>query len=105
MPVVKSKYKNPDKYIEKLKAECKEAWEQARLYERDKVRIQGDFWFSYKDGIRKSVYLKTDGELKGAQLNQPVVILGRIVGYKKIEEGGHFIDISLKNVSLKQDQQ
>ena len=38
---------------------------------------------------------------KNPELNQPIVILGRIVGYTKEGLDKHRVTISLKNVALK----
>ena len=101
MPQVKSKYKNPDKYIERLKDDIKYAGGSSRYHQNEADRLRGTSWFSYSDGISTSVVLGEEG-LMGARLNQPVVLLGRIIGYKKKGRDTHTVEISLKNVALKE---
>ncbi len=100
MLTVKSKYKNPDKYIERLREEYRASLETTRYYSDECKRLQGRDWFSYQDGVTKEV-THTTKELMGAKLNQPIIILGRIVGYTREGIDKHRITISIKNVALK----
>ncbi len=100
MPTVKSKYENPDKYIEKLKIKNERAQGWVKYYQDETRQLRGRRWFYYADGVTKEVVHTTD-ELMGAKLNQSVVILGHIVGYTKDGPDKHRITISLENVALK----
>ena len=100
MPQVKSKYENPDRYIERLKAE--------RDYERDtKEQWRDDFyaekgrhWFNYEKGTVTAGVLLTNN-LKDARLAQEVLLRGCIAGYKLRADGTHDITFAINSVSLK----
>ena len=100
MPLVKSKYKNPDKHIESLKEKLGFKQCSVDILKERVARARGRHWFSCADGSNKEV-VHTTYELMGAKLNQPIVILGYIVGYKKEGPDKHRVTISLKNVAMK----
>lgn len=104
MHTVKSRYKNPDTFIKKLK--CKLGWFENRLdsWSRSFHRLQGSHWFTWKDNVTHGVLFNPDDNgAKKAFLGQKVKIEGRIVKYCRENDGEETVRISLGKVSLLSD--
>ena len=100
MPTVKSKYKNPDKYIERLKASLEIERDLKRQWRDDFYAEKGRPWFTYESDTTISVDLSKDS-LDGARLAQEVLLRGRITGYKLQPSGRHDITFTVDSVRLK----
>jgi len=102
---VKSKYKNPDKYIEKLKIQLERNKVFIKLQSNRLSKARGSHWFTYEDGVTTDISLTTE-DLRDAKLNQEVIIQGRISGYEHYEHESpdkHIVTLKLGRVALKED--
>lgn len=99
MREVKSKYKNPDKYIERLKADRDYERNTKNQWREDYYAERGRHWFNYGSGVTVGVLLMNG--LNNAQLAQEVVLKGRIAGYKLRADGSHDITFAINSVRLK----
>lgn len=110
---VESKYKNPDKYIEKLKNEIRlqKIWARQdaakiqdlhNLNDQLKFSAHGKHWFSYSDGVDQVVSLSHDSLLDGIKLGQEVWLCGKITKFtRSIDNSKSSARFSLKNVYRK----
>lgn len=83
MVQVQSKYKNPDKFIEKLKDELKQAQERKRA-------VEGKYQFAYEKGVTKSMAcsspIRYPRLLPGAELR----FVAHVIGVKRTMDGSEF---------------
>jgi len=98
---VKSKYKNPDKYIDKLKIELKRNKVFIELQSNRLSEARGSYWFGYDEDVSARAVLSTES-LKGAKLNQEVMVSGRISGYERESSDKHIVTLKLNRVALKE---
>ena len=99
MPQVKSKYKNPDKYIEKLKSDL--YWSK-RTNNRlcvDAVRERGNFWVNF-DSLHEINIRVTTANLDSARLNHSILLYGTIIGYRKNGDDKHDITLGINKIHL-----
>lgn len=105
MYTVKSKYKNPDKFLAKLRVQLDSFAELHRDWSFTFNRLRGNYWFTWENGATHSVLFKCgDDSAKKAFLGQKVKIEGRIVKYCREDDGEETVHISLGRVSLLSDE-
>lgn len=101
MSLVESKYKNPDKYIERLKQEVERSWEYQESTWGNYKREKGAFWFTYEDDVVKKVLLDVD-DANQSRIGQAVKLEGTIIGYERNGER-YSVTMELKDVRLIND--
>lgn len=90
MHTVKSKYKNPDRMIQKLKQEIiyanrrtknREADIESLKEENKQIRksVIGDYWFDYSKGVTKGVSFNDVSSAKAARLDDTVFLKGKVI--------------------------
>lgn len=99
---VRSKYKNPDKYVERLKDEAKRAWEYSDSSNEDFWKERGVHWFNYESGVTKTVSLQAK-DASESRIDQTVRLEGKIIGYERTESGRYTVTMEIKEVRLKED--
>lgn len=82
MMLVKSKYKNPDKFIEQLKEKIKWANDSSDLWAKDFHREKGKYWFAYAPGVTLAVSTSID-KIQQATIGQRVRFDGEVISLKK----------------------
>jgi len=98
---VVSKFKNPDKFIKKLRDQLKWALESVEYFKGEASRLRGKRWFTYTEETTKNAVLSLNNiERHKPRLNQEVVMVGRIVGYKQ-DGDDHVVTMSITRVALK----
>lgn len=96
MNTVKSKYKNPDKYVERLKDEISRQnsslnyWKNEHRARMDEIKnlkddAFGEYWFTYSDpGAELTVNLISHEDmLDRINLGQEVICFGSIESFKR----------------------
>lgn len=99
---VRSKYKNPDKYIERLKVEVERVWDYYESSGEDFQKERGVHWFNYENGVTKTVALKAK-DASESRIDQTVKLNGKIIGYERTESGLYTVTMEIKEVRLKED--
>ena len=80
---VESKFKNPDKYIDVLKKQNEEAWENSRATFKELLLVQGKHWFNYKKGKTLGA---NPGDLETARqcrIGDSVIMHGEVISIKR----------------------
>lgn len=112
----KSKYKNPDKYIERLKREIEwkddlvqqanDEWIKA-IKERDELRdnAYGEYWFEYSDpGAEKGVNLNGHSTIKmlnRIDIGDEVVMIAKVDSFTRARKGTNEANFMIKHVYVK----
>ena len=100
MNTVKSKYKNPDKHIERLKERIEQGQRFVREWRDEFYNQQGSFWFDYEEGTKKTVSLNLTDASK-SRIGQFVNLKGEIVAYEKTKDGSYTVTMTLTRVMLR----
>lgn len=80
MALVKSKYKDPDKYVEKLKLEID-------FLRKQRDRLNPTYWFTYKKGTTLSVEFSSGDIAKKVRLLDNLQLSGRVIELKQNDSG------------------
>lgn len=99
MHSVKSKYKNPDQYIKRLKEDLSFERGTVLLLRQDMHRERGTHWFTWFKDAENTVVLDGSYTIK-ARLHQQVIITGYISGYRRTPECKETVDIALTSTKL-----
>ena len=101
MYTAKSRCKDPDRYIDRLKEEAIEAWARVRSLRDALAEAQGRRWFGYGEGNKLAVTFKHQGPqiAQQAHIGQKIILHGEIIELKK--EGNKFsAEMALGEVRL-----
>ena len=90
MLTIKSKYKNPDRMIKKLKQEIIYADQRTKNREAEiaslkeenkqiKKSVLGEYWFDYSKGVTKGVSFNDVSTAKAAKLDDTVFLKGKVI--------------------------
>ncbi len=96
MKKVESKYKNPDKFIERLKTQLDEAWKATREANED----QGNWVLTFSKNTEFSINA-TSRRLGEFRTNDIVIITGRI---KKITEELDSSEIEYDKITVRRKE-
>ncbi len=102
MNLVKSKYKNPDKYIKRLKDDVERQSAFSNDWYEECRAVRGYHWFRYSSNITKNVVLDVSDASK-SRIGQTVKIKGKVIGYKKDGRDNYVVTMELKEVRLIDD--
>ena len=101
MEYIKSRYKNPDKFIEKLKGDI----EYFRSCIKDMMKSEGKFLLKYVINSEKEFTLNSR-EFGNLKLNQTVILTGTVTDVHEYLVGGaerSSIEIEMKYWQYKED--
>lgn len=73
---IKSKYKNPDLYIERLKKERDRAWADINRIYKDYLQAQGQEWYAPQNETLSAYLWATQGQM--VRINQEVIVRGKV---------------------------
>lgn len=93
------KYKNPEKYIKRLKGEIKRKDELCSCLRKDWYAALGLAWFTYKDVVEQSVVLSPEDARK-FHIEDEVVVRGKIIKFKPSDNGQYVVTFTLKQVGV-----
>ena len=93
---VESKYKNPDRYIEKLKNEKMWAERRADNWRDDYREARGAVWFDYEEDVSLDVTLTTE-QARQFRIKDEVIIRGTI---NKMEAGCSQITVTFDHFKV-----
>ena len=98
MNLVESKYKNPDKYIERLKENVKQEQAFKESLRKELITERGEDWYSWTEGVFIDQKLQPSFA-RASHVEQEVIFQGKIVGYRK-EKDIYIATIELNKTRL-----